>query len=72
LDDNIPTIDTTIVWDTTDPKDLIVETDGPVLLGVGYHSWVIATSEEDILITGGGPDDGDPLLMTSYRSELGG
>jgi hypothetical protein len=58
--------------DTTEPKDLIVAKDGSVLFGVGYHSWVIATSDEDILITGGGPDDGDPLIMTSYRLELGG
>jgi hypothetical protein len=49
-----------------------VATDGSILFGVVYHSWVIATSEEEILLTGGGPDDGDPLLMTSYRSELGG
>jgi hypothetical protein len=63
---NIPTID------TTEPKDLIVATDGSVLFGVGYHSWAIATSEEEILLTGGGLDDGEPLLMTSYRLELGG
>jgi hypothetical protein len=25
-----------------------------------------------VILSGGGPDDGDPLLMTSYRSELGG
>jgi hypothetical protein len=49
-----------------------VAIEGSVLFGVGYHSWVIATSEEEILLTGGGPDDGDPLIMTSYRSELGG
>jgi hypothetical protein len=49
-----------------------VATDGSVLFGVGYHRWVIATSDEDILLTGGCPDDGDPLPMTSYRSELGG
>jgi uncharacterized protein YozE (UPF0346 family) len=59
-------------WDITEPKDIIVATDGSVLFGVGYHSWVFSTSDEDILLTGGGPDDGDPLLMTSYRSELGG
>jgi hypothetical protein len=45
---------------------------GSVLFGVEYHSWVIETSEEEILLTGGGPDDGDPLLMTSDRSEFGG
>jgi hypothetical protein len=49
-------------------KDMIVPMDGSVLFGVGYHSWVIATADEEILITGDGPDDGDPLLMTSYRS----
>jgi hypothetical protein len=28
--------------------------------------------DEDILLQGGGPDDGDIFLMQSYRSELGG
>jgi hypothetical protein len=59
-------------WGTTEPKDLIVATDRSVLFGIGYHSWVIVTSYEEILLTGGGPDDGDPLLITSYRLELGG
>jgi hypothetical protein len=35
---NIPTLDMSMGWDTTEPKDLIVETDGSVLFGVGYHS----------------------------------
>jgi hypothetical protein len=65
---NIPTLATPMGWDTTEIKDLIVATDGSVLFRVRYHSWVIATSDEDILLTGGGLDDGDPLLMTSYRS----
>jgi hypothetical protein len=69
---NIPTINTPTGWDTAEPKDLIVATDGSVLFGVGYHSWVIATSEEEILLTGVGPYDGDPVIMISYRSELGG
>jgi uncharacterized protein YozE (UPF0346 family) len=69
---NIPILDTPRGWDITEPKDIILATDGSVLFGVGYHSWVIATSDEYILLTGGVPDDGDPLLMTSYRSELGG
>jgi hypothetical protein len=68
----IPTLDTPRVWDITEPKDIIVTTDGSVLFGAGYHSWLIATSDEEILLTGGGPDDGDPLLMTSYRSEVDG
>jgi hypothetical protein len=44
---NIPTLDTPMWWDTTEPKYLIVATDGSILFGVGYHSWVIATSEEE-------------------------
>jgi hypothetical protein len=43
-----------------------------VTLGVGYHSWIVATEDEDIILQGGGPDDGDLFLMQSYRSELGG
>jgi hypothetical protein len=43
-----------------------------VTLGIGYHSWIVATKEEDILLQVGGPDDGDLFLMQSYRSELGG
>jgi hypothetical protein len=43
-----------------------------VTLGVGYHSWIVATEDEDILLQGGGPDDGDLFLMQSYQSELGG
>jgi hypothetical protein len=69
---NIQNIATPTVWDTTEPKYLIVETNGSVLFGVGNNIWVISTSHEEILITGGGPDGGDPLLMTPFRSELGG
>jgi hypothetical protein len=43
-----------------------------VTLGVVYHIWIVATEDEDILLQGGGPDDGDLFLMQSYRSELGG
>jgi hypothetical protein len=43
-----------------------------VTLGVGYHSWTVATEAKDILLQGGGPDDGDLFIMQSYRSELGG
>jgi ribonuclease HI len=38
---------------------------------VGYHNWVVSTKDEEIIISGGGPDDGAPNQMTSYRSELG-
>jgi hypothetical protein len=57
--------------DPTEPQDLIVATDGSVLFDVGYHSWVLSTKDEEIIISGGGPDDGAPNQMTSYRSELG-
>jgi hypothetical protein len=43
-----------------------------VTLGVGYHSWIVATEDEDIILQGGGPDDGDLFIMQSYRPELGG
>jgi hypothetical protein len=53
-------------WDITEPKYLIVATDGSTLFGVGYHSGAIATVYEEIPLTGCGPDDRDALLMTSY------
>jgi hypothetical protein len=59
-------------WDPTIPVNISTATDGSVTLGVGYHSWIVATEEEDILLQGGGPDDGDLFLMQSYRSDLGG
>jgi hypothetical protein len=68
----IPTLRTPTGWDPTIPVYIIIATDGYVTLGVGYHSWIIATKEEDILLQGGGPDDVDLFLMQSYRSELGG
>ena len=32
----------------------------------------MSTKDEEIIVSGGGPDDGAPQHMTSYRSELGG
>jgi hypothetical protein len=52
--------------------NIIIATDGSVTLGVGYHSWVIATEDEDIILQVVEPDDGDLFIMQSYRSELGG
>jgi hypothetical protein len=69
---DIPTLRTPSGWDPTIPVNIIITTDGFVTLGVGYHSWIFATDNEDILLQGGGPDDGDLFLMQSYRSELGG
>jgi hypothetical protein len=69
---NIPNLDLSADFDCTEPTDLIIATDGSVLFGVGYHSWLIATKTEQVILRGGGPADGSPLYMTSYRSELGG
>jgi hypothetical protein len=67
-----PTLRTPSGWDPTIPVNIIIATDGYVTLGVGYHSWIVPTEDEDILLQGGGPDDGDLFLMQSYRSKLGG
>jgi hypothetical protein len=69
---NIPDLDLPADFDCTKPTDLIIATDGSVLFGVGYHSWIIATKKEQAILRGGGPDRGSPTYMTSYRSELGG
>jgi hypothetical protein len=69
---DIPTLRTPTGWDPTTPVNIIIATDGSVTLGVGYHSWILATGEEDILLQGGVTDDCDLFLMQSYRSELGG
>jgi ribonuclease HI len=69
---NIPDLEFINGTEETEEQDLIVDTEGSVVFGVGYHSWVVVTDNEKVLLKGGGPDDGDQLLMTSYRSELGG
>jgi hypothetical protein len=69
---NIPDIDVPSGWDDDEEHDIIVAIDGSIVFGVGYHSWVVATNNEQVIFSGGGPDDGDQLIITSYRSELGG
>jgi hypothetical protein len=66
---NIPDIEVPSGLDE-DEEDIIVTTDVSVAFGVGYHSLVVATKNEHVLLSRGGPDDGDQLLMTSYRSAL--
>jgi hypothetical protein len=44
--------------DCTIEVDIIIVMNGSVLFGVGCHSWLIATTDEEIIMTGGGPDDG--------------
>jgi hypothetical protein len=51
--------------------DIIIERDGSVMCEVGHHIWLIATTEEDILMAGCGPDDGAQDQLASCRSELG-
>jgi hypothetical protein len=69
---NIPQLTLPADLDPTEPQDIIVSTDGSVLFDVGYHIWVVSTKDEEIIISGGGPDDGAPNQMKLYRSELGG
>jgi hypothetical protein len=56
----------------TKPVNLIVVTDASMVNVIGYHGWVISTSDEDIITAGGGYDDGDPTYMNSYRFKLDG
>jgi hypothetical protein len=69
---NIPELDVPNEMDATVDQNIIAAMDGSVVFGVEYHSWVVAMEKEQVLLTWGDPDDGDQLLMTSYRSELGG
>jgi hypothetical protein len=69
---DIPALRTPAVWNPITPVNIIIDTDGSVTLGSGYHIWVVATEDEDILLQGGGPEDGDLFLMQLYISELGG
>jgi hypothetical protein len=71
---NITDIEVPNGMGVTEEQDSIVATnlDGSVVFGVSYHSWVVSTDNKQVLLTGGGPDDGDQYIMTSYRSELGG
>jgi hypothetical protein len=66
---DIPALQTPAGGDPTTPVNIIIDTDGSLTFGV---SWMVTTEDEDILLQGGGSDDGDIFLMQSYRSELGG
>lgn len=59
-------------WNVVTPANIIIATDGSVLFHIGYHSWPILMPIEDILVVGGGPDDGPTNSMTPHRSEQGG
>jgi hypothetical protein len=68
---NIPDLELLNGTEETEEQDLIVATYGSGVFVVGYQSWVVATDKEKVILKGGGLDDGDQLLMMSYRSELG-
>jgi hypothetical protein len=57
-------------WDDNAEYEITVATDGSVVFYADYHSWVVTTNNELMILSGGGRDDGDKLLMNSYRSEL--
>jgi hypothetical protein len=69
---NIPPPQLPREWDVTTPVDIIVATDGSVLFGISYRSWILALNNKEIIISGGGSDDGASALMTVYRSDAGG
>jgi hypothetical protein len=54
---NIPELDIPNEMDVTVYQDIIVAADRSVVFGVGYHSWVLEIDKEQVLLTGGVPDD---------------
>jgi hypothetical protein len=67
LTGSIPTLHEPAGYQEDEPIGLIFITDGLVLFGVGYHGWITAVSDEQIILRGGGPDDGPAELMSSYH-----
>jgi hypothetical protein len=67
---NIHEIELPNGMDVTEEQDIIVTTDISVVFGVEYHSWAVATENEQELLMGGGADYGGQFVMLSYRSEL--
>jgi hypothetical protein len=65
---NIPQLMLPAYFNPTEPQDLIVATDGSALFYVGYNRWVVSTKDEEIIVSGGGPDDNAPQHMASYQS----
>jgi hypothetical protein len=64
---NITQLSLPAYLDPTEPQGLIIMKDGSVLFDVGYHSCLVSTKYEEIFVSGGGPDDGAPQHMPSYR-----
>jgi hypothetical protein len=51
---DIPELEVLNGMDVTEDQDIIFTTDGSVVFGVGYHIWVVATDNEQVLLMGGG------------------
>jgi hypothetical protein len=44
-----------LAFDFNEPVGLIIDIDGSVLFGVGYHGWILVTKDEETFFFGGGP-----------------
>jgi hypothetical protein len=55
-------------------QELLSCSDGAYCPGTnkGSHGWVFSTATQNYMVTGAGMDDGHPISMSSYRTELGG
>jgi malic enzyme len=51
---NIPEIEVQNGMEVTEKKYIIVATDGSVVIGVGYHGWVVTTDNKQVPMMGGG------------------
>jgi hypothetical protein len=71
LNGSIPDFITSRVYREGELMDIMIATEGSVLFGVGYHGWVISTRDEQILLSGGGPDGGSIDRQTSYIIPIG-
>jgi hypothetical protein len=70
---NIPPTQLPNAWDATTPVDIIITIYGSLMFGVGYHIWILALNNEEIITSGNGPGDGaSAYMIISYRSDLGG
>jgi hypothetical protein len=56
----------------TAPVDIILATDVAVMFAVIYHRWILTIDNEEIITSGGRPEDGSSAYMASYISDLGG
>jgi hypothetical protein len=53
---NIPLSQLPNDLDATTPVDIIIATDGSVVFSFGYHIWILALNNEELITSGGGRD----------------